>query len=46
MELCEQASKEQDSRKLSELVQQINQILEEKEQRLNVRSRPEASAAE
>jgi hypothetical protein len=37
MELCEQASKEQDTAKLSELVRQINQLLEEREQWLKRR---------
>ena len=32
--LCEQAAKEQDPEKLLELVQEINRMLEEKEQRL------------
>jgi hypothetical protein len=43
MELCEQAAKEQDPHKLSELVRQISQILEEKEQRLKGGSRPDAA---
>jgi len=34
-QLCEQAAGEQDSAKLLELVKQINQLLEEKYQRLN-----------
>ena len=34
MQLCEQAAVEQDPRRLLELVQQINQMLEEKDQRL------------
>jgi len=46
MELCEQASKEQDPRRLSELVRQISQILEGKEQRLKGRLRPDARAAD
>jgi hypothetical protein len=37
MELCAQAAIEQDGRKLLELVEQINALLEEKEQRLGVR---------
>lgn len=32
--LCEQAAVEQDSRKLMELVKEINRLLEEKDQRL------------
>jgi hypothetical protein len=34
-ELCEQAAKEQDSAKLLELATEINQILAEKQNRLN-----------
>jgi len=34
MELCEQAAVEQDSEKLLELINQIDQMLEEKDQRL------------
>ena len=34
LELCELAAKEQDSAKLLALVQEINRLLEEKEQRL------------
>jgi hypothetical protein len=34
MELCEQASKEQDPEKLMELISQINQLLEAKGRRL------------
>lgn len=41
-QLCEQASVEQDSEKLLELVKQINLLLDEKEQRLK-RSTTEAS---
>ena len=33
--LCEQAATEQDSAKLVELVKEINQLLEEKQKRLN-----------
>ena len=36
--LCEQASKEQDPVKLRELIAQINQLLEDKHQRLNSNS--------
>jgi hypothetical protein len=42
MELCEQAAIEQDPEKLLVLVQQINQLLEEKEMRLKrAKNRPE-----
>jgi hypothetical protein len=34
LRLCEQAAVEQDSAKLFQLVQEINRLLEEKEQRL------------
>ena len=34
-ELCEQAALEQDPRKLSELVAEIDRLLEEKQNRLN-----------
>lgn len=34
-ELCEQAAKEQDPQKLSELVGQINRLLEDQQDRLN-----------
>jgi predicted nucleotidyltransferase len=33
--LCEQAATEQDSRKMVELIQEINRLLEEKRSRLN-----------
>jgi hypothetical protein len=33
-ELCKQAAVEQDSKKFMELIQEINRLLEEKEQRL------------
>jgi len=36
MELCAQAAVEQDPKKLIELVQQINALLEEKERRLGI----------
>jgi hypothetical protein len=36
-ELCEQAEKEQDPRKLVELAEEINRLLEEKETRLKQR---------
>jgi hypothetical protein len=36
MELCEQAAKEQDPEELLKLVEQINDLLEEKERRLGV----------
>jgi len=35
MALCEQASKEQDPKKLSKLIEQITRMLEEKAARLN-----------
>jgi hypothetical protein len=35
MELCEQASTEQDPEKLLTLVQEINRLLEAKQERLN-----------
>jgi hypothetical protein len=38
--LCEQASKEQDPEKLRELVQEINRLLEAKQQRLNQQRAP------
>jgi hypothetical protein len=34
LELCEQASVDQDPKKLMELVKEINRLLEEKEERL------------
>jgi hypothetical protein len=34
LELCEQAAVEQDPKKLMELVEEINRLLQEKEQRL------------
>ena len=37
--LCEQAAKEQDSNKLLELVREINQLLQEKELRLQAQRR-------
>lgn len=36
MELCEQATVEQDPQKLLELARQINDLLEEKERRLGI----------
>ena len=36
MELCQLAAVEQDPKKLIELVQQINELLEEKERRLGI----------
>jgi hypothetical protein len=36
MELCAQAASEQDPERLMELVKEINDLLEEKEQRLGV----------
>ena len=35
MHLCEQAAAEQDTQKLMVLIQEINRLLEEKEQRLH-----------
>ena len=43
MRLCEMAATEQDSVKLLEIVQEINRLLEEKEQRLT-KLRQEAEA--
>ena len=40
MELCEQASKEQDPNKLMNLVEEINRILEEREQNPKPRQTP------
>ena len=37
--LCEQAAKEQDSNKLLELLREINQLLQEKELRLQAQRR-------
>lgn len=44
MELAEQASKEQDPKKLSKLVEELNRVLQEKEDRLraNQSSAPKA----
>jgi len=39
-ELCEQAVEEQDPAKMLELITEINQLLQEKEDRLKVRSKP------
>jgi hypothetical protein len=36
MELCQQASVEQDPEKLMELIQEINRLLDEKEERLRL----------
>jgi hypothetical protein len=41
--LCEQAAKEQDSNKLLELVREINQLLQEKELRLEAQRRSRES---
>jgi len=38
LELCELAANEQDPKKLMALVQEINRLLEEKEQRVKARS--------
>ena len=40
MELCEQASTEQDPQKLSALVEEINRLLIQKENRVQGRSQP------
>lgn len=40
MDLCAQAAVEQDPIKLLDLVKQINQLLEDKERRLNARRDP------
>jgi len=37
IELCEQITKEQDSQKFLVLVEELNRLLDEKEQRLNAR---------
>ena len=39
-ELCEQAEKEQDPKKLVELAEEINRLLEEKETRLKKQPKP------
>jgi hypothetical protein len=41
-ELCEQAAKEQDANRLTELVREINRMLSEKEERLQNRHQPQA----
>jgi hypothetical protein len=38
-ELCEQAANEQDSRKLAELVKEIDRLLSEKQERLKNQSK-------
>ena len=40
MELCEQASKEQDPAKLMSLVDEINRLLEQRDQKLKIRETP------
>jgi hypothetical protein len=40
MELCEQAAKEQDQVRLSELVKEIDRLLEEKQARLKAARKP------
>jgi hypothetical protein len=40
MELCEQASKEQDPTKLMKLFEEINRLLEQREQKLKPREIP------
>jgi hypothetical protein len=42
-QLCQQASIEQDPRRLMELIREINRLLEEKEQRLN-RQKPDSQS--
>jgi hypothetical protein len=42
MQLCEQATVEQDSEKLMMLITEINRMLDEKEQRLKSRNLPNA----
>ena len=44
MELCEKAAVEQDPERLLELVQEINRLLEEKEQRLKAQRQSKAQA--
>ena len=44
LELCEQAANEQDGAKLTELVAEITQLLEEKEARLHGRTSKAAPA--
>lgn len=41
--LCEQAANEQDPQKLLELVREINQLLDDKQKRLNAARRPGVS---
>jgi hypothetical protein len=43
IELCEMAATEQDYQKLLKLVQEINRLLDEKEQRLKPKGRREES---
>jgi len=45
MELCEQAANEQDSKRLLELTQEINRLLDEKEQRLKDQQKQVEGAA-
>jgi hypothetical protein len=45
MELCAQAADEQDPKRLMQLVDQINQLLEQKEARL-LRSKPSKKVAD
>ena len=42
-ELCELASKEQDSKKLHELIREINDLLEAKQKRLDNKAQSEKS---
>jgi hypothetical protein len=43
--LCEQAAAEQDPNRLMELIREINQLLESKEERLTQKHQDEQSAA-
>lgn len=46
LQLCEQAANEQDTERLMGLIEEINRLLEEKEQRLHGQQvRPERSGA-
>jgi hypothetical protein len=43
MQLCEQAANEQDPEKLLQLVEEINRLLEEKEQRLGIKPKKDST---
>jgi hypothetical protein len=43
MELCEQASQEQDPNRLMKLVEEINRLLEQREQKPKIRETPTKS---